>query len=81
MAKFKTNTTTILVVILIGLLFISFLNISWERKEGFYNNNTLYYTGCNPLLYTQSPGCSGCGKKVDSCWRESTLCGIDKPCY
>lgn len=82
MKKLKMNGTTFIIIILMGLLFMSFINIAWERKkEGYYNNNTLYYSGCNPLLYTQSPGCSGCGNKVDSCWRESTICGVDKPCY
>ena len=69
----------VLVVIIIVVVIVYFYK--QHKVEGYYDNTTGYYTGCNPLLVTNCGGCKGCGFKVPSCWRESELCGIQKACF
>lgn len=79
-------------LILICIVFVIVLANVYSTKEGFYNNQTNYYPGCNPLLYTQCTGCktdgstccgaafpTGCGFK-GQCTREADLCSMDRGC-
>lgn len=62
----------LLFVVLAIIIFIIVCCKYNKGKEGFYNNPTAYYPGCNPLLYTQCPGCGsgkpgGCGSCGGGC--------------
>lgn len=80
----STGLLLVALIILVGLYMWTSCSLNCKSKnEGFYNNNvnSTPYLGANPLLFTQNPGCNGCGYRVPSCWRESMLCGVDKACY